>query len=83
MQSVVRGENAWCAYHLPTTVDGGYETAGLAYQEHTGGYVPRIQATFPESLVAAGSDIGQIKRCRTKSANPGGYRHDCLELAEK
>ena len=41
----------------------GADTAGLLYQENSGGHVPRVQAEFPERIEPSTGDIGKV-HCR-------------------
>ena len=89
--AVPSGARSWplAASTLPVSsgvgvaaVELGDEPAGLAHQQNARGDVPARQAVFPESVIAAGRDIGEIERGRAEAPDAGDLLHHRLERVE-
>src|SRR5690349_18605554 len=63
---------------IPTSRVGG-KPAGLTHQQNAGGQIPALQPQLPISVVAAGSDPGEVERRRTEPADAGDLRHQYAE----
>src|SRR5271154_6990346 len=64
-------------------VSAGDEAASLANQKRAGGEIPGIEAPLPESVEAAGGDIGEIERGATRPAHIDDPLHHRRELGQE
>src|SRR3954463_4451467 len=69
MQHAIRGAHLAAGDLAATAVEVGYASACFFYQQHAGGGVPRVEVELPESIHAARSDAGEVKRGGTGAAH--------------
>src|SRR5580692_154115 len=61
----------------------GHEPASLADQQHSTRDIPALQSQFPEAVVAAGRNPGEIERRRAEPADACDLRHQLPKRAGK
>ena len=72
MEVVVGGQHITSRQHFVAARQIAQISTGLAYQNNSGGDVPRREAKFPEPVEPAGGNISQVEGCRTGSPDAGG-----------
>src|SRR3546814_16347220 len=79
VELVVGGEEFVAFDHPVAAAKIGDEAARLAHQQDAGGDIPFLQILFPESVVAAGGDPGEVERGGAETADPGDFGGDRAE----
>ena len=69
MDGVIAGNQLPPLDRLISAAEIGHESSRLAHQQYARCHIPRMQGAFPEAIIAAGCDVGEIERGRTEAAN--------------
>src|SRR5437016_14086148 len=64
MEMVICGQHVARRHHLVAARQIADIAPRFAHEQYAGGYIPGLEAEFPEPVISAGGNISEIECCR-------------------